>query len=160
MRPVCDLRAIVEGLAAHPELWADEVVDAVEGRVCVNLARTDEVEVWLICWRDGHDTGFHDHDDAAAAIAVAAGAVRDERLSLGGPALSIRAGATFTVDPGGIHRVRHHGGEPAVTIHAYSPPLGRMGTYVVAPDGRLLRLPQDGGTELQPATSTAATRSS
>ena len=160
MRTVAELRELVEGLAAHPELWADDVRHAAGERVCVNLARTEELEVWLICWLEGHDTGFHDHDDAAAAITVAAGAVRDDRLSLGGPALTTthESGATFTVDAGGIHRVRHHGEEPAVTLHAYSPPLGRMGSYVVAPDGRLLRLPQDGGAELQPAEG-AATRS-
>ena len=29
---------------------------------------------------------------------------------------------------------------PAVTIHAYSPPLVRMGSYLVEPSGQLLRL--------------------
>jgi quercetin dioxygenase-like cupin family protein len=158
MKPVEELRELVEGLAAHPELWADQVRHDPDERVCVSLLRTDDVEVWLICWLDGHDTGFHDHDDAGAAITVVSGAVRDERLSLGGPALATTqgAGGTFTVDPGGIHRVRHADDGPAVTIHAYSPPLQRVGTYVTAPDGRLLRLPRDGSEELQPAADASA----
>jgi quercetin dioxygenase-like cupin family protein len=158
VKPVEELRELVEGLGAHPELWASDVRHAADERVCVSLARTDEVEVWLICWLEGHDTGFHDHDDAAAAITVVAGAVRDERLSLGGAPLATThgPGETFTVDPGGIHRVRHDGDAPAVTIHAYSPPLDRVGTYVTAADGRLLRLPQAGSAALQPAESASA----
>jgi hypothetical protein len=31
-----------------------------------------------------HDTGFHDHDDSAAAITVVDGAITEERLALGG----------------------------------------------------------------------------
>jgi hypothetical protein len=35
--------------------------------------------------------------------------------------------------------VRHAGDAPAVTVHAYSPPLRRMGAYVVDPDNGVLR---------------------
>ena len=58
-------------------------------------------------------------------------------------ALSHGAGASFTVDAGEIHRVRHTGDAPAITLHAYSPPLARMGSYAVGDDGRLLRTPLD-----------------
>ena len=33
----------------------------------------------------------------------------------------------------------HAGTEPAVTIHAYSPPLTRMGSYTIEPSGQLRR---------------------
>ena len=33
----------------------------------------------------------------------------------------------------------HAGTEPAVTIHAYSPPLVRMGSYTIEPSGQLRR---------------------
>ena len=46
---------------------------------------------------------------------------------------------TFTVPPAAIHRVLHAGDRPAVTIHAYSPPLTRTGAYRVTPDGALER---------------------
>ena len=45
----------------------------------------------------------------------------------------------FTVPAVAIHRVLHAGTEPAVTIHAYSPPLRRTGAYAVTPDGILQR---------------------
>lgn len=98
---------------------------------------------------DGHDTGFHDHDDAAAAIAVLDGAVVDERLALG-TTLATRhsAGALFTVEPAAIHRVHHTGHAPALTLHAYSPPLARVGTYEVSDSGALLRHARAGDERL------------
>ena len=145
-----ELRALVDGLAEHPELWADLIEHDPDERTFGLVARTDRVEVWVVAWMAGHDTGFHDHDDCSAAIVVAEGAGVDERLALGGEPLATEhvAGTTFEVEPGGIHRVRHAGGVPAVTIHAYSPPLDRMGTYEVGTGGRLLRLPQAGDTAL------------
>jgi len=45
----------------------------------------------------------------------------------------------FTVPAVAIHRVLHAGGPPAVTIHAYSPPLVRTGAYRIGQDGVLER---------------------
>ena len=39
---------------------------------------------------------------------------------------------------------------PAVSIHAYSPPLWRMGAYVVEPDGTLRRESISYAEELRP----------
>ena len=45
-----------------------------------------------------HDTGFHDHDLSDGAVGVVAGAVREDRLVLGGGTVSreVAAGGTFT----------------------------------------------------------------
>ena len=61
----------------------------------------------------------------------------------------------FTVPPVAIHRVLHAGDGPAVTIHAYSPPLTRTGSYHVGPDGELQRESQPFEEELraEPALS-------
>ena len=51
--------------------------------------------------------------------------------------------------PGGyIHSVTHVEGEPAVSIHAYSPPLLVVGQYRQGADGRLRREPEHGRKEL------------
>ena len=107
--------------------------------------------VWLICWMPGHDTGFHDHDGSAGAVAVLDGAVVEERLRLlEPPATAIYGpGEVLEFGPADIHRVRHHGTGPAVTIHAYSPALRRMGAYVADDTGRLLRHALDEDTELR-----------
>ena len=44
----------------------------------------------------------------------------------------------------------HHGDAPAVTLHAYSPPLWRMGAYEVRPDGALTRHSLSYAEELRP----------
>jgi predicted metal-dependent enzyme (double-stranded beta helix superfamily) len=108
------------------------------------LLRDGHLDVWLLCWSRDHDTGFHDHDLSAGAVAVAAGAVREDRLVLGRPvdepiSRIAPAGTTFSFTASDIHRVLHAGEGPAVTIHAYSPPLVRMGSYMVEPNGQLHR---------------------
>ena len=110
---------------------------------------------WLICWMDDHDTGFHDHDGSAGAVTVVSGAVREERLRLGAePARRIvRGGESFTFAAADIHRVLHHGAAPAVTIHAYSPPLWRMGAYGVSPSGELARHSISYAEELRPRSA-------
>lgn len=115
--------------------------------------RDEDVEIYLICWMDGHDTGFHDHDDSAAAILVLDGEVTEERLSVASPiGERYTAGAVVEIPAHAIHRVRHSGTEPSVTIHAYSPPLRRVGTYEVRADGALTRWPRDAETPLTATT--------
>jgi hypothetical protein len=117
----------------------------------------DEVGVWLICWMDDHDTGFHDHDISSGAVAVVQGEVREERLVLGGAprARLYRPGDAFDFAASDIHRMSHAGGGPAVSIHAYSPPLVRMGAYAVDPEGLVSRVSISYAEELRPLESAA-----
>ena len=101
---------------------------------------------------DDHDTGFHDHDRSCGAVAVVSGGVREERLALGGAPRerSFGVGESFHFAAADIHRVRHAGAEPAVTLHVYSPPLLRMGAYEVGADGVLVRHAMSSSEELRP----------
>jgi quercetin dioxygenase-like cupin family protein len=114
------------------------------------LVLTEDLEVWLIHWEAGHDTGFHDHDRSGGTVVVVEGAVREDRLVVGGPPTTrvVHAGESFTFEPADIHRVTHVAGEPAVTIHAYSPPLHAVGAYDVTDEGRLRRTPLSAATVL------------
>jgi quercetin dioxygenase-like cupin family protein len=142
---------VVRELAVDPSAWARLVHHDPAERTYALAHRDDEVEVYVVCWMDGHDTGFHDHDDSAAAIAVIRGAVVEERLGLDGTIAScLHAGEVVEVPPEAIHRVRHAGDGPAVTLHAYAPPLRRVGTYAVAPGGALVRHARDAETPLAP----------
>jgi predicted metal-dependent enzyme (double-stranded beta helix superfamily) len=147
-----ELLALARGLAADREQWAHLVAHDPAERRYAELRRDDEVSVWLLCWSEDQDTGFHDHDLSAGAVAVIAGRVREQRLTLSGaPRERIAAaGDGFTFSAADIHRVTHAGGEPAVTIHAYSPPLWRMGAYEVLPDGGLRRHSMSYAEELRP----------
>src|SRR5437868_7087003 len=128
-----ELIGLVQDLAARSELWASRVRHEPDRRTYEELLRDEHVAVWLICWMNDHDTGFHDHDVSAGAVAVVRGAVREERLRLGAaPARRVvGAGPSFTFGPPDIHRGVHHRPTPAAPAHAYSPPLRRMGPYEV-----------------------------
>jgi predicted metal-dependent enzyme (double-stranded beta helix superfamily) len=149
---VAELRDLVTDLAARPERWGELVAPDPGRRVYVQLIDDEHVNAWVICWMDDQDTGFHDHDLSAGAVAVVSGAVREERLVLGGPPTGTRVeeGAVFAFAAADIHRVLHAGDGPAVTVHAYSPPLRRMGQYEIDDLGRVKRhsLPPD--EELRP----------
>jgi mannose-6-phosphate isomerase-like protein (cupin superfamily) len=136
-----ELQRFAASLAASPERWRHLVRHADDARVYAQIWDDEDVNAWVICWSEDQDTGFHDHDESAAGIAVVSGRVREDRLRLGAEPASreIGPGGAFTVPPVAIHRVLHAGGEPAVTIHAYSPPLRRTGVYRVGEDGRLER---------------------
>jgi quercetin dioxygenase-like cupin family protein len=136
-----ELGQFVEALAATPERWAHLVRHTDDARFYKQIWDSEEVNAWVICWSEDQDTGFHDHDDSAAAILVIDGQVREERLRLGAsPQGRVgRPGTMLFVPPTAIHRVLHAGDGPAVTIHAYSPPLTRTGAYRVGPRGELER---------------------
>jgi predicted metal-dependent enzyme (double-stranded beta helix superfamily) len=148
------LLAVANEIAARPGLWSERVSHDRSQRTYAQLLRDEHVDVWLICWSEDHDTGFHDHDLSAGAVAVVAGSVREERLVLGRPIDSpitrtVSAGSSFDFGASDIHRVLHAGGDPAVTIHAYSPPLVRMGSYAIEPNGQLRRHAVSYETELR-----------
>jgi hypothetical protein len=156
-RPTGDLapsevEAWVGALAAEPARWRHLVRHDPGERVYEELLRDDHLAVWLICWMEDHDTGFHDHDLSAGAVAVVDGAVREDRLLVGAAPASrvVAAGSSFSFAASDIHRVLHHGDAPAVTLHAYSPPLWRMGAYEVRADGALTRHSLSYAEELRP----------
>jgi quercetin dioxygenase-like cupin family protein len=122
----------------------------IPDRFSRQLLLSDELEVCLIHWEAGHDTGFHDHDRSGGTVVVLEGSVREDRLVVGGPPSTrvVHAGESFGFEPSDIHRVMHVAGEPAVTIHAYSPPLHAMGAYEVTDEGRLRRTSLSAETSL------------
>ena len=136
-----ELEDFVADLAATPARWRHLVHHATDVRVYEQIVDEEDVNAWVICWSEDQDTGYHDHDESSAAIAVISGEVREDRLRLGNTPRSrvLGPGSVFTVPAVAIHRVLHAGGAPAVTIHAYSPPLTRSGAYRIGPDGELER---------------------
>jgi mannose-6-phosphate isomerase-like protein (cupin superfamily) len=146
-----ELRDFAQHLADEPERWA-HLLDAEdeETRVYELIWDDGRVNAWVIRWSEDADTGYHDHDESAAAITVISGDVREDRLAISGLPRTrlLGAGETFTVEPSAIHRVLHAGCGPALTIHAYSPPLRRTGAYSVGDGGELRRESQPFDVEL------------
>ena len=147
-----ELRALVTRIATEPESWRALVRHGTPERHFEQLWRDDDVDVWVITWTNGNDTGFHDHDVSGGAVAVVEGELIEERLVLGGPArrLRHRAGETFDFDASHVHRMHQDSAAPAVSIHAYSPPLWRMGAYEVLEGGELRRHSLSYAEELRP----------
>jgi hypothetical protein len=136
-----ELRELVGRIAADPTQWRSRVRHDAGDRHFEQLWRDEHVDVWVISWASGNDTGFHDHDTSSGAVFVVEAEIVEERLVVGGLPLELRhrAGEVFDFDSSHVHRMRHEGATPAVSIHAYSPPLERMGAYAVAADGTLRR---------------------
>ena len=109
-----------------------------EHRHYVSLYRDTDVEVWLICWTPASDTGWHDHDTSAGAVAVAEGAVVEHNLAVGAPELVTVAteGTAYSFGPDHIHRMTGRRRASPRPIHAYSPPLWRMGQYTISRERR------------------------
>ncbi len=135
------LERFVARMVATPALWQHAVRHASDVRVYEQIWDDEDVNAWVICWSEDQDTGFHDHDDSSAAIAVIEGRVREDRLRVGDEPRSrtFGPGQVFTVPAVAIHRVLHAGDVPAVTLHAYSPPLARTGAYRIGAEGELER---------------------
>jgi hypothetical protein len=152
------LRALVAGIAADRAAWSPLVNLDIEHRHYAQLWRDDHLDVWVISWMSGHDTGFHDHDLSRGAVAVVEGELVEERLTIGGTPRrrAYQAGTTFEFDASHVHRMQQAGGGPAISIHAYSPPLWRMGAYAIESDGALRRTSISYAEELRPAESDAA----
>lgn len=133
-----ELRALVAGLAERPAEWIHLVRLSVDERWYQRLSLADDHEVWLISWLPGQSTGFHDHGGSRGAFTVALGEL--EELSLGGPegelhTRRLSAGDVRAFGPEFLHDVRNTAAGPAVTIHAYSPPLGEMALYELRASG-------------------------
>ncbi|MEZ5080479.1 MAG: cysteine dioxygenase family protein [Thermoleophilia bacterium] len=133
-------------------LWRDYVVENHEFRDYRLIFENEFTDIWALSWLPGQTTGFHDHDASEVGICVAHGAVREWHPVHEAPPLDhvIAEGATQEGPLGYIHQVAHEYGDPAVTIHAYSPPLVRVGQYRER-DGRMIRLPEPGRTRLTPS---------
>jgi predicted metal-dependent enzyme (double-stranded beta helix superfamily) len=147
-----ELDAVVAELADSPELWIHLVRHDPSQRLYQELFRDAHLTAWLICWSQDQDTGYHDHDVSCGAVAVVGGRVREQRLTIDGPPRDrvYAAGQHFHFSAADIHRVRHAGPDPAVTLHVYSPPLARMGAYAIDGQGVLVRHAVSSSQELRP----------
>src|SRR4051794_1093295 len=142
-------------LANQRDSWAHLVRHDANQRTYAQIVLDQDVGVWLICWLDDHDTGFHDHDVSSGAVAVVQGLLLEERMRVGASPVSrvFLPGEVFDFRASDIHRMAHAGGGPAISIHAYSPPLNRMGAYAVDEMGVLSRTSIPYSEELRPAAA-------
>ncbi len=155
LRP--QLSALAVALGAEPRFWSELVRHDPETRYFNHLYRDVNLDIWLICWLDAQDTGYHDHDLSSGAVYVVEGRLYEDYFGRD-PDGWIRertnvhhAGEAFRFDSSYIHGVRHAGGPPASSLHAYSPALWRMGHYEPDDRGAVRRMPITYADELAAA---------
>jgi hypothetical protein len=147
---VDQLEQLVQRIAADPETWEPLTIVDPHRRRYRLLYEDDRIDVWVLSWMSGQGTGFHDHDRSGVGLACAQGEVVETQMLLptGVSAVEMTPGVSRQGPPGYIHAVKHAAGTPAVTIHAYSPPLERVGQYRVDDEGVLRRSIEHGRQEL------------
>jgi Cysteine dioxygenase type I len=146
-----ELLELASSIAAQPDLWREHVAYDDEQRHFVSLHRDAHVDVWVLCWTPKNDTGWHDHDISSGAVAVVEGCLTEHNLAVHTASVEtdVASGSVFSFGPDHIHRLigRDAG---SVSIHAYSPPLWRMGQYAVGSGGVLHRTSVSYADELRP----------
>lgn len=146
-----ELQELVDELAKSREVWERHVAFPDGERHYASLYRDEYVDIWLLCWTPMNDTGWHDHDVSSGAVRVVRGAVRECNPRIGADHVQrvMPDGVSFCFGPDHIHRMV--GDEPrSVSIHAYSPPLWRLGQYSIDETGLMRRVSLSYADELRP----------
>lgn len=151
---LADLLRITDEVAADvlDGHYADVVPQPLPAaeRWSLRIRQNDEVDVWLISWVPDRSTELHDHAGSLGALTVVRGALDESRWT--GRSLKNRrlaAGDQAAFPLGWVHDVSAApGGDlPALSVHAYSPPLTAMSYYRVLAEGRIGRTRSELTTE-------------
>ena len=135
-------------LAATTGEWSSLVRYTEDERWYHRLERGGNHEVWLLSWLPGQRTGFHDHCGSSGAFAVVQGELRERTPAAGRPvpaSAAFPAGRVRSFGPRHVHEVVNESATPAVSIHAYSPPLAGMRRYELTRSGLVLAAVETAG---------------
>jgi quercetin dioxygenase-like cupin family protein len=137
---LADLTALTREIAAEVRAGVHPVLIDPDHR-WYRLLRTDDyVDVWLISWATEQAAELHDHAGSLGALTVVSGGLVEHRWAGSGLRThSLRAGRSAAFPLGHVHDVGNHEATPAVSVHAYSPPLTAMSYYAVEPGAHLRR---------------------
>jgi len=135
-------------LAAATGEWSALVRYTEDERWYHRLERGESHEVWLLSWLPGQRTGFHDHCGSSGAFAVVQGELWERTPAAGRPrpaSAAFPAGRARSFGPRHVHEVVNESAAPAVSIHAYSPPLAGMRRYELTQSGLVLAAVETAG---------------
>jgi predicted metal-dependent enzyme (double-stranded beta helix superfamily) len=104
------------------------------------IYRDPRIDIWLISWLPSQGTELHDHGGSSGAFTVLSGTLTefvpsgyaDGRVRVRVREAERAAGESVRFGRHYIHDVRNAGSEPAISVHAYSPPLQSMTYYDLA----------------------------
>jgi cysteine dioxygenase len=137
---LADLTAVLEPLRLGCDDLAEFVRFSDQGYTR-NLVRAGRwYSVLVLCWKNGQRSPIHDHAGSNCGVRVVSG-VLTESLFEFAPNGHVKAAGSRDHPPGSVlasadldlHQISNlqAGDAPLVTLHVYSPPLQRMGTWTL-----------------------------
>ena len=126
------LEDVARAVAQRPDLF--EVLLDDDGSVhwSLLLLQTSSYEVKVLTWRGPQPVDWHDHGGSSGAMAMVGGWLNEQSRDGDGADLNSRRfgpGDSGSFGPDHLHDVNFEYGRPAISIHAYSPPLSGMTHY-------------------------------
>jgi DMSO/TMAO reductase YedYZ molybdopterin-dependent catalytic subunit len=94
--------------------------------------------LWVMCWKNGQRSPIHDHAGSSCGVRVLRGTATVSNFAFAAnghvkavESLECPAGSVVGSADDDLHQISNlqAGSEDLVTLHVYSPPLLRMGTY-------------------------------
>jgi predicted metal-dependent enzyme (double-stranded beta helix superfamily) len=132
------LELVVRVVADRPDLYEDLIIEDEQSRWWLLLYRSPSYEVKLLTWAAGQSSDWHDHGGSSGALTVTGGSLIERRRAADGVGVessSFAVGAVTSFATDYLHDVDFESGHPAVSIHAYSPPLTGLTFYDRTPYG-------------------------
>ncbi len=128
------LTALTRSVAVEVRAGRHDVLIDPDRRCYRRLRSDDVVDVWLIGWATGQATELHDHGGSLGALTVVSGMLSESYWVPRRGRVRVRplpAERSQGFPLGHVHDVMNRSSTPAVSVHAYSPPLTRMEYYEV-----------------------------
>jgi cysteine dioxygenase len=143
--PLAELTATVRPLQVDCADLRDFIRFSAQGYTR-NLVRAGTwYHVLVLCWRNGQRSPIHDHAGSSCCVRVLRGTMTETRFEFA-PNGHVKAVGSCDFPPGTVigsedidlHQVSNlqAGTADLVTLHVYSPPLQRMGTYSLTDTSR------------------------
>lgn len=136
--PVHELADVLAGM----NIECDDVAEHIrfwDRSYARNLVRAGTwYHVLALCWKNGQRSPIHDHVGSSCAVRILRGVATETKFQIApsGDVYAVgshdfRAGDVCGSADTDLHQVSNlqGGGADLVTLHVYSPPLVRMGTY-------------------------------
>jgi cysteine dioxygenase len=108
------------------EDWKNKVKFSKDDTYKKNLVyKDDDFDMYVICWKGGQRSKFHDHAENGCLLKVLEGSIseiRKEHSSVLTTKTTYKVGdINFMNNKKGVHKIINSSDKPAVTLHIYSP---------------------------------------
>jgi cysteine dioxygenase len=143
--PLEELTLRLDALDIEPEDVAEFIRFSNQGYTRNLVQAGGWYSVLVLCWKNGQRSPIHDHAGSACGLRVLRGTLTETVFDMT-PRGHVKAVFSREMFPGSVcstqdldlHQVSNlqEDGSDLVTLHVYSPPLTRMGTYSLLDQSR------------------------